>query len=446
MPQPFDYSSHVPDPTQVMAGAVGLGANILQLKAAQTQAAQAQAGIAMQKQLNEDVGKVSANPTPAAIAQLSIKYPQLSEHFKRSYDMLGAEQKDAKTNMASQVYASLLAGDNETAINQLNGYAEAYKNSGMTQDAQASASLAELVKAHPETAKTTAGLYLASAMGPEKFTENFSKLESDRRESQLEPSKLTTAQSDARTAATKADFANSDAAVDLQKKGWDIYKIQEDVKIAKENSRIAAMNAGLAKETNDLKRQELQDKLKDAQVERDQKVRDKVAAVESSRTTIDNSINTIDRLLKNPALDDVVGSFEGSTVGGAISSVAKAANPLKWNSDDRANAQADIATIKSQTTLNQLMALKQSAAGGASGMGALSDKEGEMLANGIQSLNTKQSEPQFRSNVAEIQRLLLKARSSLVTKHGLPETIPDTPNVKATPDDIDALVKKYAGG
>jgi hypothetical protein len=440
MPQPFDYSVPVPDPTQMMNNAVGLKQNILQLKAGQMQMDAAKASIAQTQQMNADLAAVHKNPTPASIAQLSIKYPQLSENLKRSYDMLGSEQKQAKTDMASQAYASLLAGDNDTAANLLTSYAEAYKNSGMTQDADAATNMAALIKAHPETAKTTAGLFLANAMGPDKFTENFSKLEAERRNTDLEPSTLSKAQSDARTAATTAKFADSNAAIDLQKKGWDIYKIQEDVKIARENNRVAAMTAAAAKETNDLKRQELQDKLKDAQMARDQTVRDRATAIETSRGTIDNSLSTFDRLLNNPALDDIVGSVQGGMAGEVVNTL----NPVKWNSDERANAQADLDTIKSQTFLTQLQQLKNASASGASGLGALSEKEGDRLINGIQSLATKQGEKQFRDNAGEMRRLLLKARKSITEKYGVPDTIPDTPNVQTSPEDIDALVKKYS--
>lgn len=439
MPQPYDYTSKVPDPTQNVANAVSLGTNMLQFKQAQQQMDQAQLAIKQHQQLNDDLNKVSTNPNPAVVAQLMVKYPQLSEQFKKGYDALSTEQQNSKVNNASQVYASLLAGDNDTAISTLKGYATAYRNSGMNQDADASDNLAEIIKLHPEHAQTTAGIYLASAMGPDKFHETFSKLESERRERDLEPSKLTTAQADARTAATKADFANSDAVVDLQKKGWDIFKIQEDVKIAKDNNRIAAMKAGLEKETNDLKRQELQDKLKDAQTARDQKVRDQAVSVETSRSTIDNSLSTIDRVLKSPALNDVIGSLQGSAVGGVVNAV----NPAMWNSDERANVQADIDTIKSQTFLTQLQQLKNSSGTGASGLGALSEKEGERLINGIQSLSTKQGERQFTSNLQEMQRLLLKSRKSLSDKYGMPDTIPDTPKVTTSPADVEALVNKY---
>jgi hypothetical protein len=431
--QPNNYMPNVQDPTQAMTGAVGLATNVLQLKQAKLQMAQAQSNIDLQHQMNSDLAKASESRSPAAVAQLIVKYPQLSENLKRGYDALGSEQQKSKVNMASQVYASLLGGDNETAANQLKDYASAYRNSGMTQDADAADSLAQIVQLHPEHAQTTAGIYLASAMGPDKFQETFGKLESERRERALEPSKLTEAQSAAREAATKANFAESNAVMDLQKKGWDIYKIQEDAGIAKENNRIAAMNAAANRETNELKRQELQDKLKDAQAARDQKVRDTAASVETSRGTIDNSLSTIDRVLSNPNLNDVVGSLEGSAL------------YPHMLSDESQNAIADIETLKSQQFMNQLLSLKNASATGASGLGALSEKEGERLINGVQSLSRKQGEGQFTANLKEVQRLLLKSRKGLVDKYGVPDTIPDTPNANPSADEIDAILKKHGG-
>lgn len=436
MPQPFNYTLNVSNPAQNLISSVAAGQGLVQLKAAQQATRQAEASFAQQQQLQSDLAKLSQNVNPAAVAQMMVKYPALSEHFKRTYDVLGSEQQKARIDQASEVYAALSSGDNQLAQDRLRSQAAAYENSGMTKESKVLNDMAELIKLHPETAKTSTGLFLASAMGPDKFVETFSKLESERRERDLEPSKLTTAQAEARSAGTKAKFAESEAALDLQKKGWDIFKIQEDVKIAKENNRIAAMRAGLEKETNDLKRQELETKLKDAELERDQKVRDKAATVESTRGTIDNSLSTIDRVLNNPSLNDVLGSLEGGILGAAKNIL----------DDDAQNVIADIETIKSQTFLTQLQKLKDASSTGASGLGALSEKEGERLINGIQSLSRKQGEKQFGDNLKEVQRLLLKTRKALVDKYGVPDTVPDTPNAQPTPEEIDALVKKHGGG
>jgi hypothetical protein len=436
MAQPYNYSLNLPDPTQSVMGAIQLGGMGLQVQQAKQQLKQAEVAAAQQAAMQDDLFRASENPNPASVAQLIVRYPQLSEHLKRGYDALNTEQQKSRVDQASQVYASLLAGDTDTAATTLRGFAEAYRNSGMEQDAKAAEALARVIELNPQQAQTTVGLSLATAMGPDKFQETFAKLESERRERALEPSKLTEAQAKAREAAVKAEFAESNAVADLEKKGWDIYKIQEDAKIARENARIAAMNAELNRETNQLKRDELQLKVDEAKLKRDQEIRDRVASVENARTAIDNALNTIDRVLVNPSLNDVLGSLEGG-IFGTVKNILD---------DDAANAVADIETIKSQTFLNQLQALKNASTTGASGLGGLSEKEGERLMNAVQSLSRKQSEVQFTTNLKEMQRLLLKNRKVLSEKYGMPDTLPDTPNVQTDAGDIDSLVRQYAGG
>ena len=77
------------------------------------------------------------------------------------------------------------------------------------------------------------------------------------------------------------------------------------------------------------------------------------------------------------------------------------------------------------------------------GMGALSDAEGKKLAAALQSFSLRQSPARLMENVREAQRLLLKARENVARQHGVPETIPDTPAVESSPEDVDAILKKY---
>jgi len=55
----------------------------------------------------------------------------------------------------------------------------------------------------------------------------------------------------------------------------------------------------------------------------------------------------------------------------------------------------------------------------------------------------RQSDTQLSTNIKEAQRLMLKARSNLSTRYGVPEVIPDTPQAGANKTSIDALLEKY---
>ena len=429
MAQPFNYMLNVPDPTQSVMGGVQNALNISNMMSqrnlAEQKALDLQKARETQAQMEADLGTLSKNPTPSALASMMVKYPSLSENFKKTYDVLSSEQKDSRIKQASQVYAAMQAGKPEVAQQLLLEQAAAARNAGMEQDAQAAETVAELVKLNPATAETSTGLLLASAMGPDKFAETFTKLQGERREAELQPSKLTESQAKAQKAAVEAKFAESGAALDLQKKGWDITKIQEDIKISKQNAGIAALNAQISREGNQIKREENQLKLQDLVQKRDEAVRTKAADLESARTNMDNMLNTADRILKTPI--GVVGSAAGPV-----------SSRMPTLSQDTADFEALVETLGSQSFMAQIPNIK--------GMGALSNAEGEKLQAALQNFSLRQSPERLLENVREAQRLVMKARKNMTARSGLPETIPDTPDVRTSGGDIDALVKKYTGG
>ena len=410
MAQPFNYMLNLPDPTNnVMSGvqnALGIAKMASERNVAEQKALDLQRAREQQVTLESDLAKLSQNPTPSALASMMVKYPSLSEQFKRTYDVLNTEQQQARVGQASQVYAALQADKPDVAIQILGEQANAYRNSGMDKDAKTLDDLSELIRMNPATAKTSTGLFLASAMGPDKFTETFTKLETDRRAQEKQPFEVTEAQAKAQKAAVDAKFAESNAALDLQKKGWDITKIQEDIKIAKQNASIAALNAQIAREGNQLKREELSMKLQEMKDKRDTSVREKAADLESARANVDNMLNTADRVLKTPM--GVVGSAAGPV-----------SARMPTLSQDTADFEELVNTLGSQAFLAQIPNIK--------GTGALSDAEGKKLQSALQNLSREQSEKQFRENLDEAARLLIKGREGLARATGVPLGKPDTP-------------------
>lgn len=381
------------------------------------------------EKLQTELGAVAENPTPSAIASVMVRNPALAEQLKTVYNTLSAEQQTARVGQASQIYAALRAGKPDIAKQLVAEQAAGFRNSGMENDAKSLDALGKLIDASPETAVTSTGMFLAAAMGPEKFTENFSKLENERRTAAQEPATLTEAQAKAAKAATEAKFAESKAALEITKAGWDITKVQEDIAINKENARIAAMNAALSREANGLKRKELELQIEAAKTGRDDKVRAKIADLESSRATIDNTLNTIDKALSTPY--KVINSATGPIN-----------TRIPTTNKDVADFEELINTVRSQAFLAQVPMLK--------GMGALSDAEGKKIESGLQSLSLRQSPERLISGLQEIQRILMKARSNLAKRNGMPDTVPDTPSAAsrggAGSPNVDDIVKKYTPG
>lgn len=199
---PINYTVAVANPIENALKGYQAGLGVTQLQ--QEQQAQ-QAAAAQKQQMQADLAQLSANPSTQAIAAMSIKYPQLSEQFKRSFDMLEPTKRQAKLTHASQVYSAVLSGRSDIAADLLKKQAEGYRNAGDEAEAQASETWAKLVTDHPETVKRDAGLMLSSVMG-EKFAETFGKLGAEQRAQELQPDAV-------REGKAKADSAVSDATI-----------------------------------------------------------------------------------------------------------------------------------------------------------------------------------------------------------------------------------------
>ena len=404
--QPIQYVAPPEDPFKKALIGFQIGSAISDMQAKQQEAANAQA---LKEQYSKDAQELFKNPTAGALGQFAIKYPSNAEKIISAGKLITDAQKETAFNDAAKIYNFISTGNIDYARNLLDTKIKALENSG--KDASDYLELKSQLEKDPKVAGATAG-FIASSLNPERFLQ-IAKA----------PSEVSEAKSKADKAAIESKFAESSAVLDIQKKGWDISKIQEDIKIAKENSRIAALNAQISREGNSLKRQEMGLKLQEMQDKRDEAIRGKTSEVESARFNIDNMLNTADRVLKNPSLNSVLGSIQGRLPA--------------FVSDEANDAIALIDTLGSQAFLSQIPNVK--------GMGALSNAEGEKLQSALQNLTRKQSEKQFRENLSEAQRLMLKARKNISTRFGVPETTPDTPAVQPSMTDIDSILKKYGG-
>lgn len=427
MVQPINYmvpQQPVADAFAPVAQGFQLGSAILQQRQQQEDARQA---AALQEQMQADFGALGASPSPAAVARLMVKYPQMSEQLKRGYDALSSEQQKASTAQIGQVYAAIRAGRTDLAKQMITDGITAAENSGDTQAANAGKSMLRLLDEAPQAAELTGATFLAAALGPDKFAETYGKLGSERRAEEVQGATMLEKQASAKKAAIEAAYAESNALLDLEKKGWDIQKLRADIANQAETNRIALLNAQLSRETNELKKTELEQKLDDAKSARETKLRERTADLEAGRQSVDNMLNTIDRVM---AVD--MDTLE--SIAGPISS------RMPTLSQDAADAEELIQTLGSQAFLAQIPNIK--------GMGALSNAEGEKLQAALQNFSLRQSPKQLRANMEEAQRLILKARKNMAERYGAPETVPDTPAaVYATsPEDIEALIQKYAGG
>lgn len=197
MPQPINYQLDVSSPVDQALQGFGAGAQIAQmmdaraeqLRQRQLAEQQRQAALQRQQQMQQDLGAMfqdGRDPSARDYAQLSIKYPELSKQFKQSWDMLAPEQRDQRIAQASQVYSAAHA-DPKIAKQLLLDQGRALRDAGNTHEAEAREALAQVVEIHPEVVRPQLALSLAAALGPDKFVENFSGLQTEQRKTEDEP-------------------------------------------------------------------------------------------------------------------------------------------------------------------------------------------------------------------------------------------------------------------
>lgn len=190
----------------------------LQLGAAYAQSQRAQAAAQQEaqakEQMNADLSAFAQMPNKTAedYATIVTKYPNLSEPYKRAWDMQDQAKKDSNFKIASQVYAATKSGQPEIAKGLLQTQAEAYRNSGLEQDAKAMETLASLAEMNPDMLLTSVGIQLA-ATNPEQFASVSKALGEESRAQELQPYEVS--QAGANIQKTRADIGQTQAQTGL---------------------------------------------------------------------------------------------------------------------------------------------------------------------------------------------------------------------------------------
>lgn len=382
---PINYSGMQTqvNPAQALLGGLQTGAAIQDV---QLQNQQRELALAQRKQQQADLVKLmnNPNPTPKDYADYAMRYPQAAEATKQAYGLLDESRQKQTLGVASQVYSALQTGRNDIAQQILEQQHEALKNGGNPGDLQANETLLRVVKDNPDMAKHMAGTFLASTMGPKNFASTFESLSKESRENALAPIKQQQA---------KLGLADTQSKIDQRADQVELG--YQDLELKRADTKIKALTANIAKEGNEIKKAALQEKLDAAREKHDQLTRDKAAGAESTIGNIDNAVDTISKLQTHPGLAGNLGKT------GVLPNVP---------GSDASNAAALIEQLQSQSFLQSVQSMK--------GMGALSDAEGAKLNNAIASLNTKQSEKQFRAQLADIKTLFEKGRERAAKQAG----------------------------
>ncbi|ELZ4130716.1 DNA transfer protein [Salmonella enterica] len=148
----------------------------------------------------------------------------------------------------------------------------------------------------------------------------------------------------------------------------------------------------IARETNQIKLDELKQKQADVRQKAEIAKADRQAAAQGAVDTFSTALDSLNEIEQSPGLSKAVG--------------IRSAFPTVPGSD-AANFEARLDTFKAQTFLPMVQSLK--------GMGALSDAEGKKLSDAVGALSPKMSEKAFRDSIGKI-RNQLESKLSTVKK------------------------------
>ena len=205
------------------------------------------------------------------------------------------------------------------------------------------------------------------------------------------------------------DYAESffGKPVDLDKKAQLNIK-QEELNIKKLEAREKALDRKLQRETNELKKSELKQKIQQTKTDKDKKLNQINVEGEQSVADIDSTIAVANEIFKHKGLDAAVGGTS--------------AFPTMPGSD-AADFEAKLEQFQSKQFLTNIEKMK--------GMGALSEAEGKKIASAAGALELNMSENAFRREMNTILAALSKAKSFMQRKYGItgstktPDTMQD---------------------
>lgn len=188
MPAPIDYTVGGPDPAAALTQGLNVGSTLAANDITRQQQAlslqQQQAAAARLVEQRADTARLGANPNPTArdYAALVLKYPELKDSFKASWDAVNTEQQKQKLDTAAPIFSALQSGRPDLAEGLLQQQVTALKNSGANpKEIQAAETWLKMVQASPSHAAKLGGVFLASVMGPDKFEAAFGKIGSENR-------------------------------------------------------------------------------------------------------------------------------------------------------------------------------------------------------------------------------------------------------------------------
>ena len=314
-----------------------------------------------------------------ALRQLAATNPDQIETIRQGMGFVDADKNQAMGDMSARLNIAAAQGP-DAVMRELATHQNTLQKIGVSPE-----QAWQTYQQSPEGFTQLTDLIGMHAVGPEKYFDIQDKVAGR----DIDRGKLA------------ETIRSNQAGEALQQRGQDITVRGQNIsaqnaalsrEIQRAELQDKVLDRQIARETNQIKLDELKQKQADVRQKAEIAKSDRQAAAQGAVDTFSTALDSLGEIEKSPGLSKAVG--------------VRSAFPTVPGSD-AANFEARLDTFKAQTFLPMVASLK--------GMGALSDAEGKKLSDAVGALSPKMSEDAFRASIGKI-RTQLESKLGTVKK------------------------------
>ncbi|HBK9514838.1 TPA: phage DNA ejection protein [Escherichia coli] len=348
-----------------------------------------------QKEFQQAYANAYASGDRGALRQLATQYPDQIESVRKGMGFIDEDQRNSIGTLAAG--ARLAASSPEAMQSWLQNNAKELTRVGVDPN-----SVAQMYQQNPSGFGEFVDHLGMAALGPIDYFNVQDKMAGR----EIDRGRLAET-----IRSNQAGEALTARGQDIQIRGQNISA--QNAALSREIQRAElqekALDRQIARESNQLKLEELKQKQADVRQKADIARADRQAAAQGAVDTFSTALDSLNEIEQSPGLSKAVGIRSAFlTVPGS----------------DAANFEARLDTFKAQTFLPMVQSLK--------GMGALSDAEGKKLSDAVGALSPKMSEKAFRDSIGKIRNQLESKLSTVKKQFDYQEPVQNTPGQQST--------------
>ncbi|EEW7578962.1 phage DNA ejection protein [Escherichia marmotae] len=348
-----------------------------------------------QKEFQQAYANAYASGDRGALRQLATQYPDQIESVRKGMGFIDEDQRNSIGTLAAG--ARLASSSPEAMQSWLQNNAKELTRVGVDPN-----NVAQMYQQNPSGFGEFVDHLGMAALGPIDYFNVQDKMAGR----EIDRGKLAET-----IRSNQAGEALTARGQDIQIRGQNISA--QNAALSREIQRAElqekALDRQIARESNQLKLEELKQKQADVRQKADIARADRQAAAQGAVDTFSTALDSLNEIEQSPGLSKAVG--------------IRSAFPTVPGSD-AANFEARLDTFKAQTFLPMVQSLK--------GMGALSDAEGKKLSDAVGALSPKMSEKAFRDSIGKIRNQLESKLSTVKKQFDYQEPVQNTPAQQPT--------------